>query len=170
MRRSLERESLPPQYLEIAEAERLTREQLAALLFIKLRPLLEAADFRGDVIATDIGGSWARVFIREVVGAEIMSVFSNHTFQPTGFVRRAELAVTLAAAVDALSSEPVYRSNPQLDIRDVSPENVNYRSVALVVSLGLVEVDDEGRFEPTRFVSGPEAVKAVDILAERLVP
>ncbi len=170
MRRELERESLPPQYAEIAQAERLTREQLAALLFVRLRPLLEAADLRGNVIATDIGGSWARLFIREIVGAEIMSVFSNHTFQPTGFVRRVELAVTLAAAVDALSSAPVYRSNPQLDIRDVSPENLNYRSVALVVSLGLVDIDNEGRFEPTKYVTGAEAVKAVDTLAERLAP
>jgi len=127
----------------------------------------EAAQSR--VIATDIADSWAREFIRAVVAADLMSVYSNHTFQPEGFVRKGDLAAALIAAWDLIENGNGTDAPVDSVIRDVSPENRRYRSAALAVSLGLLSLDDEGRFEPLRFVSGLEAGDAVDALAERLV-
>jgi tetratricopeptide (TPR) repeat protein len=168
MRRELEREILPPEYLEISRSERVTREQLAALLFIQFRSVIEDAGEDTQIIATDIADSWAREFIRQVVAAEMLDVFSNHTFQPQAFVRRGDLAVALKAVADAADSNLDVYSHPEPRIRDVSPENLNYRSVALVVALELLPLDEEGRFEPLRFVSGREAVDAVEALARRM--
>jgi tetratricopeptide (TPR) repeat protein len=168
MRRELQREILPPEYLEISRSERVTREQLAALLFIQFRPLIEDAGQDAQIIATDIGNSWAREFIRQVVGAGILDVFPNHTFQPQVFVRRGDLAVALTAVLDSADSNADDYDHPNPPIQDVSTENLNYRSVALVVALDLLPLDEEGRFEPLRFVSGWEAVDAVETLARRI--
>jgi hypothetical protein len=59
---------------------------------------------------------------------------------------------------------------PEPIIQDVSSENLNYRSVALVVSLELIPLEEGRRFEPLRFVNGKEAVDAVDALAKRMIP
>jgi tetratricopeptide (TPR) repeat protein len=168
MRRELERDVLPPEYLEISRSERVTREQLAALLFVQFRSIVENAGEGTQVIATDIAGSWAREFIRAVVAAGILDVFPNHTFRPEDFVRRGDLAVALTAVVDAVDPDPDVFSLPELTIQDVSPANLNYRSVALVAGLGIMPLDAEGRFEPLRFVSGREAVDAVEALATRI--
>ena len=168
--REFRRENLPPGYSEIENSERISREELAALLYVKLRAFMgndEAAQSR--VIATDIADSWAREFIRAVVAADLMSVYSNHTFQPEGFVRKGDLAAALIAAWDLIENGNGTDAPVDSVIRDVSPENRRYRSAALAVSLGLLSLDDEGRFEPLRFVSGLEAGDAVDSLAERLV-
>ena len=63
-RRELERASLPAEFSGIASTRQLTREQLAALLFVKLRTVLGNGPSRVNVIATDIGDSWAEEFIR----------------------------------------------------------------------------------------------------------
>jgi tetratricopeptide (TPR) repeat protein len=170
-RRELERESLPVQFSDIASTRQLTREQLAALLFVKLRPVLGNGPSRINVIATDIGDSWAGEFIRQIVAAEILHVFPNHTFQPRASVRKSEMATALAAAIDRLGPAKVNASTgTQPVIEDVSPENLNYRSISLVVSLGLLPIDEGGRFHPLDIVSGAEATDAVEELAERVFP
>lgn len=171
-RRELRRESLPAQFSDIENAERVSREDLAALLYVRLRSFLETDEAaQARVIATDIADSWAREFIRAIVATEIMSVYPNHTFQPKAFVRKADLAGALIAAWDALA--PANDGSPPMTndvIRDLSPENLRYRPAAVAVSLGLLTTDSEGRFEPQRFVTGLEAIAAVEALAERLVP
>jgi tetratricopeptide (TPR) repeat protein len=169
-KRAFERESLPSQFFSIAESPKLSREQLSALLFVKLRPAFDGAPRRADVIATDIGDSWAHQFIREVVSAGILDVYPNHTFQPRAFVRRAELAVGLASAMNTLAPGETPKESPRVSIADVPPNNLNYRPVALAVFLGLLPTDASGRFNPQRFVSGREGVAAVDSLARRVIP
>jgi tetratricopeptide (TPR) repeat protein len=168
MRRELQREILPPEYMDIPRSERVTREQLAALIFIQFRSLVEDAGQDTQIIATDIGNSWAREFIRQVVAAGILDIFPNHTFQPRVFVRRGDLAVALTAVLDTAESNADDYAHPNPTIQDVSTENLNYRSVALVVALDLLPLDEEGQFDPLRFVSGREAVDAVEALARRI--
>jgi tetratricopeptide (TPR) repeat protein len=169
-RRALERESLPSQYFKIGESPKLSREQLAALLYLKLRPAFATASRRSNVIATDIRDSWAREFIREVVAAGVLDVYPNHTFQPRAFVRRSELSVALAAAVRSLAPNQAPDAVSANVISDVSRDNLNYQPISLTVILGLLSVDAAGRFEPQRFVTGREAVGAVDALARRILP
>ena len=169
-KRAFERESLPSQYFSIAESAKLSREELAALLFVKLRPAFGNALRRTNVIATDIGDSWARRFIREVVAAGILEVYPNHTFQPRAVVRRAHLAVALSGAMNALAPGVVPRETPRVSIADVPPGNLNYRPVALAVSLGLLSLDSSGRFNPQPLVAGAEGVAAVDSLVRRVIP
>ena len=169
-KRTFERESFPSEYFSIVESPKLSREQLAALLFVKLRPAFGDAPRPANVIATDIGDSWARQFIREVVAAGILQIYPNHTFQPRALVTRRDLASALSAAVGALAPGALPKETPQVSIEDVVPSNLNYEPVALAVSLGLLSLDSSGRFNPQQFVAGAEGMAAVDSLARRSIP
>ncbi|MFQ5792982.1 MAG: tetratricopeptide repeat protein [Acidobacteriota bacterium] len=170
-RRKFEMENLPPEYLSIDRTTSLTREELAALLFVKLRPAFEeGSPGEVQVIATDIGESWAREFIRQVVAAGILDVFPNHAFQPRGFVSRSDLAGALSAALLVLAPALADLPTPGPVIRDVPADNLNYRSVALAVSLGLLATNEDAEFEPRRFVTGLEAIQAVEALSRKVLP
>ena len=53
--REYEAEHLPPEYLEIRDAERVTRGELAALFYLELRDAFDGVAEAASVIATDIG-------------------------------------------------------------------------------------------------------------------
>ena len=166
--------NLPPEYEGIGEADRLTRQQLAALLYLELRDAYDGVPETTRVIATDIGDSWAQTFIRHVVGTGILEVFPNHMFQPQAFVRRADLADGLAAALEILAptAYDLARESSRFDqnFPDLSSENIHYESAALSVSLGLLMARAGGDFGPQNLVSGSEAVSAVEVLAAHMAP
>lgn len=172
--REFEREHLPAQYLEIPDATRLTREQLAALLYVKLRSAFDEAERRSNVIAMDISDSWASAYIRRVVGAGVLEVFPNHLFQPRAFVTRLDLARALDAALEALAPEvreAAIRSDAfAQEFTDLPRENPDYEAAAVAVSLGLLPPGEGGGFDAQAFVSGAEAARAVDALAAHMTP
>ena len=165
-----ERTNLPPEFERIREAEQLTREQLAALLYVSLSDRLEEIDVEDNVLATDINESWADVFIRRTVAKRILEVYPNHTFQPTAYVSRIELANALAMAYRRLRPDEYSRSLASVEARfsDLPPENVNHQAAALSVHLELLGTVEDDAFEPGRLVNGMEASNAVDALAEKL--
>jgi len=169
-----EEQNLPPEYETIGEADRLTRQQLAALLYLELRGAYDGVPETTQVIATDIGDSWARTFIRHVVGTGILEVFPNHMFQPQAFVRRADLADGLAAAIEILAptAYDMARESSRFDqnFPDLSSENIHYESAALSISLGFLMARASGDFDPQSLVSGSEAVSAVEVLAAHMAP
>ena len=187
-----EEENLPSEYEGIVEADRLTRQQLAALLYLELRDAYDGVPETTRVIATDIGDSWAQTFIRHVVGTGILEVFPNHMFQPQAFVRRADLADGLAAAIEILAptAYEMARESSRFDqnFPDLSSENIHYESAALSISLGLLMARASGDFaaaeavsavevlaalrepNPQSLVSGSEAVSAVEVLAAHMAP
>ena len=172
IKREYEEVTLPPEYAEIELADRLTREQFAALLYNELRTAFDETSSESSVIATDIADSWAEGFILRVADAGVLEVFPNHMFQPKGFVRRVELANSLAAAF-ALVSPDAYedaRASAQSgeSFPDLSAQNISYEAAAIAVSLGLLEPNDTGEFEPRGFVTGAEAAAAVRSLAVQL--
>ena len=169
-----EEQNLPPEYEGIRDADRLTRQQLAALLYLELRDAYDGVPETTQVIATDIGDSWAQTFIRHVVGTGILEVFPNHMFQPQAFVRRADLADGLAAAIEVLAPTAYDMARRSSRFRqhfpDLSSENIHYESAALTISLGFLMARASGDFDPQSLVSGSEAVSAVEVLAAHMAP
>ena len=83
---------LPAQYREIDRAPQITRGELAALIGVRLAPLLQP-DRRVDAEPiTDVRGDWAASWILTVARAGVMEPFANHAFQPRTEVRRVDLA------------------------------------------------------------------------------
>ena len=170
--REYQEEHLPPEYLEIRDAERVTRAELAALFYLELRSAFDGVAADESAIASDISTSWAYTYIDRVLRVGILEVYPNHTFQPQGFVRRVEVSDALARALERLAPE-AYRlaidSSPLArDFPDLPSSNPRHEAAALAVSLGLLIVSENGDFEPQGFVNGAAAVSAVEALAAHL--
>jgi len=182
--RSLRESTLPAEYDEIRDAERLTREQLAALLYVDLREAFDASATRDasvtrdasptrQVVATDVSESWASEYIFRTVKAGVLEVFPNHTFQPNAFVDRLELASVLSRAFEKLAPASFGAARGSAmgqEFSDLAPQNPAYGAAALTVTLGLLAPGDSGAFEPRRIVSGSEATSAVAALREHMTP
>jgi tetratricopeptide (TPR) repeat protein len=161
----LEMLSMPEEYRHIAEAPRVTRADLAALVAARVRALQRLAPGPPQV-AVDIGLSWARDYVARVLALGIMDVYPNHTFQPGAVVRRADLARAVARTLDSLGLP----RSPGPAPTDMSPSHLDYDAVQRVLGAGLMGLTAAGAFEPWRPVSGAEAIEVVDGVARLAGP
>jgi tetratricopeptide (TPR) repeat protein len=157
--------TLPAEFKAIPQSAAITRGELAALLGIRLEPLLRAGATRQEVV-TDARNHWAAPWISLVLNAAVMDAFENHTFQPQTRIRRADLARAVSHALTLIA-----RSRPDLQqkmnerprVADMSTTHLDYPAVAVAVSTGVLSLTD-GRFQVSRQVSGAEAIEAVSRL------
>ncbi|HEX5070480.1 MAG TPA: tetratricopeptide repeat protein [Vicinamibacterales bacterium] len=161
-RAKVDNASVPPELKDLARSPTVTRAQLAALIGVRLESVLGKAPKRAPQVVTDTRGHWAAEQIVTVTQSGVMEVFPNHTFQPNGVVRRADLAAAvsallkLAAAGDQLTRWQAARPS----FSDVPAANLYYRPAALAVTAGAMSAD-AGRFEPSRNATGAEVQAAV---------
>jgi Flp pilus assembly protein TadD len=157
---------LPAEYRAIDEAPQITRGDLAALIGVRLAPLLQNDRRNAAVVVTDIRNHWAANWILAVTRAGVMDSFPNHTFQPRAPVRRVDLAqvvgrllTRIAAAKPAAAAQ---WTGARLKFPDLAAGHVAYSAASAAVAAGIMAVMlPDGRFEPSRPVSGAEAVEAV---------
>ena len=88
VRARIELARLPAEYRAIDTAAQITRGDLAALIGVRLAPLVQAARRRDAVVVTDVRNHWAATWIMAVARAGIIDPYDNHTFQPRSVVRR----------------------------------------------------------------------------------
>jgi tetratricopeptide (TPR) repeat protein len=157
LRERLETQRFPPEYQAIPSAAQITRGDLAALLGLRVVPLLPARR-GGGVVVTDARGHWAATWILAATRAGLMDVFANHTFQPKAAVRRVELAQVVSRVIAAL---PPSARRPPPAIADVPAQHLSYPAISSAVGSGVIPLLDGGAFRPSRPVSGAEAVDVV---------
>jgi tetratricopeptide (TPR) repeat protein len=159
---------LPKEYQAIEASDGVTRAQLAALIGVRLKTLVESAGHRDTVLLTDARDSWAAVWIQSVTRADIMEVFPNHTFQPRVPVRRGDLAYAVSRLLTLIGASRPALVGPWKDARpaiaDVGPDHLSYPAAALAVSSGVLPLLEGGEFGLSRPVSGAEAISAIDRL------
>jgi hypothetical protein len=119
-------------------------------------------------IIVDISASWAAKFILKVTSFGLLDVYSNHTFQPRRALTRAELAETLCRIIRHLEPRG-HRFIPQISpqriqISDVTPDHYYYQPISQILSYQIMELAADKTFGPDRPVSGPEAIRTIDIL------
>ncbi len=156
---------LPAEYRAIAEATRVTRAQLAALLGVRLERHLQGAPRRSAVVATDTRNHWATPWILAVTRAGVMDVYPNHTFQPEGEIRRIDLAQAVSRALGL-----IVPTNPAAAARwraarpkfsDLGPGHLGYPAAAQAVAAGVLTTLDGDTFQPGSPVTGAEAFAAI---------
>lgn len=161
---------LDPRVEQIAQGPTLDRASLAKLLRSRL-PRIERVPARETpAVITDVGRSWARRDIQDLVALDIMEVYDNHTFRPDVAVNRAMLAQTLARVLR------VYRAagwlvEPRAGVppaADIPPEHVHFQDVAEVLRYGVLGVVADGEFRPFDAASGVDAAAAITRLGELL--
>jgi tetratricopeptide (TPR) repeat protein len=162
--------SMPPEYRGIGDSPSLTRGQLAALLAVKLEPLLTGARNASAVVITDTRAHWAAPYILTVARSAVMEPFPNHTFQPDQIVLRADLARAISRTLNLIAKrQPQLATawrNPRRKFPDVPPGHLSYPAAALAVEAGVMTTAADGSFQLTRPVTGTEAVNAIDKLAQ----
>jgi tetratricopeptide (TPR) repeat protein len=162
--------AMPAEYRSIETAATVTRAQLAALLGVHLDDVLKRAPRTNAVVITDTRSSWAAPWILSVTRAGLMEVYPNHTFQPSAFVRRSDLAVAASQALTLIAA-----SNPKVasslrsargKFPDVPPTHLRYNAASIAVQSGVMSVTGDGTFELSRPITGAEAIAAVNRLEE----
>ena len=159
---------LPAEYRAIAAAAQITRADLAALIGVQLAPLLDVTPARDVGVITDIRGHWAEHWMLAAAGAGILDPFANHTFQPRTVVRRVDfaLAVTrLLAKVGIVAPAQARRwSNARGRFSDVDAGHLAYPAASMATAAGVMTTSGDGAFEPSRLVTGAEAIDALEKL------
>jgi hypothetical protein len=157
---------LPAEFRAIPAAAELTRGDLAALIGVRLEPVLRTLPPR-QVVLTDINGHWAAPWVTQTAQAGVIEPFENHTFQPRARLRRGDLAAAVSRVVSLLAAK-----SPELQARiaerpkfsDLSTGHLSYPAASVAVASGVMPLLDGNRFEVGRGVTGAEAVGAIDRL------
>jgi tetratricopeptide (TPR) repeat protein len=158
---------LPSQYEEIPGAEVATKEDVAAVLGVKFKDILEDPP-RQPPIIVDIATSWAAKFILKTTSLGLLDVYPNHKFQPEKIFTRAEMAETLVRLITLLEEEghrfvqhiPLDR----IQIADVTPSNFYYQPIKTIISYDIMSLSSDKTFRPDAPVSGQEAIDLLDII------
>jgi tetratricopeptide (TPR) repeat protein len=156
---------LPAEYRAIEQAPQVTRADLAALVGIRLGPLLQNAPTREAGLITDIRSNWAQTWIVAVARTGVMEPFANHAFQPRAIVRRADLAEATAKLLALIgSSQPAVAKaweSARPRFSDLVPTHLAYPAASMAVGANVLRVGPGDTFQPSRAISGAEAVEAV---------
>jgi hypothetical protein len=156
---------LPEEYRAIDQTPEITRGDLAAIIGVRLAPLLQASRRRDVVLITDVRSHWAGTWIMSVARAGIMDPFSNHAFQPRLPVRRVDLAQAVSRLLARVAAANPNRAAAwdaaRLKFSDLSPGHLAYPAASAAVASGVMTMGPNNTFDPTKAVSGAEAIAAI---------
>ena len=162
--------AMPTEFQAIESSPLLSREQLAALVGVRLDGLFKRIPRPNAVVITDTRGSWAVPWIMSVTRAGVMEVYPNHTFQPGAVVRRGDLAEAASRVLSLIAAEKPELAaswrNARRQFADVPPAHLNYPAASMTVEAGVMQPLADGSFQLSRLVTGAEAMAAVKKLEE----
>ena len=117
-------------------------------------------------LITDVRNQWAAPWIMTVARAGIMEPFANHAFQPRAVVRRVDLAQVVArllARAAAMNPGRVQTwDSARLKFSDLSAGHLAYPAASAAVASGVLTTGPNNSFQPSRPVTGAEAIDALN--------
>jgi tetratricopeptide (TPR) repeat protein len=156
---------LPPEYRAIDSAPQMTRADLAALIGIRLAPLLQTTRRSDAALITDVRTNWAATWIMAVARAGIMEPFANHAFQPRSVVRRTDLAQAAARLLSRVAAQNPARAKAweaaRLKFADLSPSHLAYPAASVAVAAGVMATAPGNAFQPSKAITGAEAIDTI---------
>ena len=165
VRARVELAKLPAEFRAIDQAAQITRADLAALIGIRLGAVLSTVRRSDAVLITDVRGHWAATWIMAVARAGVMEPFANHAFQPRGVVRRTELAQAVARLLARIAAQRPDGGkrweSARLKFSDLSANHLAYPAASAAVASGVLGMAGESAFQPSRPVTGAEAIDAM---------
>lgn len=163
---------LPSQYNTIITSEAISKEDVAALLAVKFKDVLEETTKEPPIII-DIATSWADNYILQMTSLGLLDIYPNHTFRPKKIITRAEMAEILLRLINHLMDRG-YRFLQQIppesiQISDVSPDNYYYQPIIQIVSYDIMSLSLDKTFKPDLPVSGQDSIKLLDIIMGQIM-
>ena len=108
----------------------------------------------------------------QITALRLQDIYDNHTFQPRKTVSRAEMADTLIRLIQYLETRGhrLVKLIPpdRIRISDVGPEHFFHQPITEVIAYQIMDLSPDRQFLPDRPVSGPDAVRSLDII-KRLI-
>jgi cytochrome c-type biogenesis protein CcmH/NrfG len=159
--------AMPEAYRAINTAPQITRADLAALIGVRLESWLTQLPQVTPALMTDVRDNWATPWILTVTRAGLMEVYPNHTFQPDAVIQRADLARIVSRALNLLATQQHNDAlaqrwrQAQPTFNDLPPTHDSYPAAALAVAAGVLQNGADNNFQPTKPVSGNEALTVV---------
>jgi tetratricopeptide (TPR) repeat protein len=165
-RERLEFLTLPEEYRAIGSAPQVTRAALAALIGVRLAGVMDRASSTTPVVLTDVRSSWAEPWIMTVTQAGVMEGYANHTFQPETSIARIDLARAIAQLLPRVASAAELGSwqAKRMTFSDLASAHLAYPAASTAVASGVMTTAAGDRFEPSRPVTGQEALAAIERL------
>jgi len=159
---------LPSEVGEIPSKPSVTRGDLGVLIGVQFMELLAEVGDR-PVIITDTRNHWGSEWIQSVADAGIMDVDAAYRFDPSGPVPRGDLAEIVVEALDLIENQGRGDRSGSAQARtfiDMSATHLRYGAAQRAVAAGVMAVLENDTFQPTRLVTGAEAVETIDRLAD----
>ncbi|MGE0703686.1 MAG: tetratricopeptide repeat protein [Vicinamibacterales bacterium] len=159
---------LPEEYRAIESAPAVTRAGLAALIGVRLAEVVQGSASTAPVVLTDVRSTWAEPWIMRVTQAGVMEGYANHTFQPETSVARIDLARAIAELLPRVASPAELRAwqGTRMTFGDLASAHLAYPAASTAVASGAMETSGNALFEPSRPISGREALAAIERLEE----
>lgn len=155
---------LPEEYRAIPAALGVTRGEVAAMVGVRLAPILARVRPR-QVVVTDVRTHWAQEWITSVVRAGVMDPQPNYTFQPGARMRRGDLAQVVGRVLNLIAAARPQAASAwqgrKQKIADVPPGHLSYPAVSAAVAAGVLPLTADGTFQLLRPVTGAELVDAI---------
>lgn len=166
LRANIAESRLPAEYRAIDTAPQITRAELAALVGVRLAPLLEGGGRRADAaLITDVRSHWAATWIFAVARAGVIEPYANHAFQPRTLVRRIDLAQAVARLLPRASTRDAAQLRTwqaaRLKFSDLPASHLAYPAASTAVASGVLSAGPDNAFQPLRPVTGAEAIEAI---------
>ncbi len=150
----------------LSAGQQITRAQAAVYLEDNY-PFLGDPPPGDNRIITDIIDSPHAVTIINLVKRGIFEVYPDHTFGPKRKLNRVDLAILLGRLIEHSLPSTSIRLNTKgvhVKINDVPIYSPSYRIIKKVVALGLIPLDAQKNFHPSRLIKGKEFILAIDKL------
>jgi len=113
-------------------------------------------------LATDIEGHWAKNWIEDIIKADAMGAFPDHTFRPDEKITRANYAMFLQNILIAVTGDEDLATKyigTQSRFPDINSTHYAYNAICLSVDRGIMEADKiDGSFGLNKKVSGADAL------------
>lgn len=147
--------NLPVKFKNIFFKEKVSREELAALIGFYFSKYLS---YEGTpIILTDISGSFAKDHIIEVCSAGIMKSRPDHTFGRFPVITRSSYAVVLNSLIKYLEKKGMTLKltplSEDIEPLDMSPLFKNYKSIKFLIRSQILKTDENSKFNPTSNIS-----------------
>ena len=98
-----------------------------------------------------------------------MELLPNHTFQPRTIVRRVDLAQAASRLLTRIAAGDPPRAKAweaaHAKFTDLAPGHLAYPAASMSVAAGVMNTDPDNSFEPSKPVSGQDAVAAINRIA-----
>jgi tetratricopeptide (TPR) repeat protein len=156
---------------EIQAMDKITRAAAAVYLEKNFPFLGEPDDSRMEII-TDIIDSPDNVEIISMVKRGIFDIYSDHTFAPNKTLTRLDLAMLLDRLIkhstETGAQMKFNTKGIQIDISDIPINTPSYSIIRRIVTLGLMSLQTDMKFNANQNINGREFVLAVDRLTNLL--